>query len=299
MIRCAASHGPRSTPVRTSARGAGTRQAPCRQASHISSQEASKATDSPASTRSPGPIGSSARNRRASASTNAAAAPWLTATPFGRAGRPGGEDDPRVVVGAPGAPGVPIGALCGVRAAAVAEHRAHPGLAEHQLGAFVGVVGVDRDVGGAGGEHGQDRDVQLGGAGGDPDADPVADADARLGEAPARGLDLLGQPAVGQHGARLRRSRRRWGARSRCAARTSSSVRRAERARPEYSAGARVSASVTGYRPVGLRARRGQRAARGRMIHLPGGRAVSSAGSRSGWSTGGTTRGHSDLDYQG
>ena len=43
--------------MRTSERGAGTRQAPCRQASHISSQEASKATDSPASTRSPGPIG--------------------------------------------------------------------------------------------------------------------------------------------------------------------------------------------------------------------------------------------------
>ena len=34
---------------------AGTRQAPCRQASHISSQEASKATDRPASTRSRGP----------------------------------------------------------------------------------------------------------------------------------------------------------------------------------------------------------------------------------------------------
>jgi hypothetical protein len=60
----------------------------------------------------------------------------------------------------------------------VAEHRAHPGLAEHELGAFVGVVGVDRDVGGTRGEHGQDRDVQLGGAGGDPDADAVADPDA-------------------------------------------------------------------------------------------------------------------------
>ena len=45
--------------MRTSARGAGTRQAPCRQASHISSHEASNATDSPASTRSPGPSGSS------------------------------------------------------------------------------------------------------------------------------------------------------------------------------------------------------------------------------------------------
>ena len=64
VMRCATSHGPRSIPVRTSERGAGTRQAPLRQASHISSHDASKATDSPASTRSSGPIGSSARNRR-------------------------------------------------------------------------------------------------------------------------------------------------------------------------------------------------------------------------------------------
>ena len=85
VIRCSTSHGPRSMPVRTRARGAGTRQAPCRQASHISSHDASKATDSPARTRSPGPSGSSAsaRNNPASASTNAAAARWPTATPFG------------------------------------------------------------------------------------------------------------------------------------------------------------------------------------------------------------------------
>ena len=83
VMRWATSHGPRSTPVRTSERGAGTRQAPCRQASHISSQEASKATDRPASTRSPGPIGSSARNSPASASTKAAADACVTATPFG------------------------------------------------------------------------------------------------------------------------------------------------------------------------------------------------------------------------
>ncbi len=86
VIRCSASHGPRSTPLRTSERAAGTRQAPCRQASHISSQDASKATDSPASTRSPGPSGSvpsSTRNSCASASTNAAAEPCVTATPFG------------------------------------------------------------------------------------------------------------------------------------------------------------------------------------------------------------------------
>ncbi len=83
LMSRAISHGPRSIPDRTSARGAGTRQAPCRHASHISSHDASKATDNPASTRSPGPSGASRQNRRASASTNAAALRWVTATPFG------------------------------------------------------------------------------------------------------------------------------------------------------------------------------------------------------------------------
>ncbi len=83
VIVCAINHGPRSTPVRTSDRGAGTRHAPCPHASHISSHDASNATLNPASTRSPGPIGASCRNIRASASTNAAALRCVTATPFG------------------------------------------------------------------------------------------------------------------------------------------------------------------------------------------------------------------------
>ncbi len=70
-------------PVRTRLRGAGTRQAPWPQASHISSHEASNATDKPASTRSPGPIGLSCKNIRASASTKAAADRCETATPLG------------------------------------------------------------------------------------------------------------------------------------------------------------------------------------------------------------------------
>ena len=82
-MRFSTSQSPRSVPERTSERGAGTRQAPCRQASHISSHEASKATESPASTRSRGPSGLSRRNSRASASTKAAALRWVTATPFG------------------------------------------------------------------------------------------------------------------------------------------------------------------------------------------------------------------------
>ncbi len=79
----ATSQGPRSIPERTSERGAGTRHAPEPHASHISSHDASKATDNPASTRSPGPRGRSCRNSRDSASTNAAALRLLTATPFG------------------------------------------------------------------------------------------------------------------------------------------------------------------------------------------------------------------------
>ena len=66
----------------------------------------------------------------------------------------------------PGAPGAADRRAVRREPTAGAEHRAHPGLAEHELGAFVGVVGVDRDVGGTRGEHGQDRDVELGGAGG-------------------------------------------------------------------------------------------------------------------------------------
>ena len=75
--------GPRSMPLRTRLRGAGTRHAPCRHASHISSQDASKATERPASTRSPGPSGAPCRKSPASASTKAAADRCVTATPFG------------------------------------------------------------------------------------------------------------------------------------------------------------------------------------------------------------------------
>jgi len=83
VMRLACNQGPTSTPERTRERGAGTRHAPYAQASHISSQLASKATESPAITRSPGPIGAPCRNIRDSASTKAAALRWVTATPLG------------------------------------------------------------------------------------------------------------------------------------------------------------------------------------------------------------------------
>ena len=73
VTRLAESQGPTSIPLLTSARGACTRHAAYLQASHISSQLASKATDSPAITRSPTPSGASCRNIRDSASTKAAA----------------------------------------------------------------------------------------------------------------------------------------------------------------------------------------------------------------------------------
>ncbi len=111
VTRCSTSHGPRSTPLRTRARGAGTRQPPCRQASHISSHEASNATDRPASTRSCGPSGASCRNSRASASTNAAAERWVTATPLGTPVDP----EVKMIQASSSGPGAPAGRWAGVR----------------------------------------------------------------------------------------------------------------------------------------------------------------------------------------
>ena len=85
-------------PERTSARGAGTRQAPWRQASHISSQEASKATDSPASTRSSGPSGSSLQEEPGLGVDEGGRRAVGDGDALGRAGGAGGEDDPGVVV---------------------------------------------------------------------------------------------------------------------------------------------------------------------------------------------------------
>ena len=76
----------------------------------------------------------------------------------------------------------------------------HPGLAEDQLGPLVRVLGVHGHVGGAGGEYGEDRDVQLIGAGRHADADPVAEADPGGAQPPPQVLDLDGQRPVGQRG---------------------------------------------------------------------------------------------------
>jgi hypothetical protein len=113
------------------------------------------------------------------------------------AGGAGGEDDPGVVVGSgPARP--PLRRTPQRDGAAVAEHRADVRLAEDQLGALLRVVRVDRHVRRTGREHTEDRQVELGGAGGDTHADPVADADPVPGEQHPHRVDLLGQFAVGE-----------------------------------------------------------------------------------------------------
>lgn len=152
-------------------------------------------------TRSPGPIGSSVRNSEASASTKAAALRWLTATPLGLPVEPEVKmihascSGPGRAAAAPAAGGVGD-----VDARSGAQHRPYPGLAEDQLGALVRVLGVDRHVGGARGEHGQDARVQLVGAGGHAYPDPVAEAHPGGREGQQAALDLGGQRPVGQPG---------------------------------------------------------------------------------------------------
>ena len=120
--------------------------------------------------------------------------PMRHGDPLGDPGGPGGEDDPGVVVDAGRRDGdrcvgarmrrraveqgrIPcldvLGGRRHVRAART-DDAAHAGLAEDEAGAFVRVVGVDRDVGGPDGQHAEDRDVQLLRAGRHPDAHAVA-----------------------------------------------------------------------------------------------------------------------------
>jgi hypothetical protein len=81
----------------------------------------------------------------------------------------------------------------------VPRDRGHLGLAENEFRALLRVVRVHRNVSGPHRQHRQDRDVELGGAGGDPDAHPVAYADSGASQAAAVGVDLFGELAVAQH----------------------------------------------------------------------------------------------------
>ena len=205
VIALATSHGPTSTPLRTSDLGAGTRQAPYAQASHISSQLASKATERPAITRSPGPTGSSTRNIRDSASTKAAALRWVTATPLGLPVEPlvkMTQASSSIVGPGCGFGGRPVGQLGGDPALdpqVVADHRDGVGLLEHDARALVGVVGIDGHVGRAGAEDAEDRDVEIGRARLDAYADLVTDADAGLEQLARDLVGGLGELGIGEH----------------------------------------------------------------------------------------------------
>ena len=185
-------------PLRTSDRGAGTRQAPCRQASHISSHEASNATDSPASTRSPGPIGLSCRNICASASTNAAALRCVTATPLGV------PVDPEVKM---------IQASSRVSGAPARQPREEPGPRAMPASVTTATTSASPNTNSArssgssastgtyaapGGQRREDRHVQREAAGRHPDADPVAATDATRGQPRDAGFDVADQLAVGE-----------------------------------------------------------------------------------------------------
>jgi hypothetical protein len=120
---------------------------------------------------------------------------------LGLAGGARGEDDPGVVAGAgPAGAAAAAGLALDGDPAVGADDGADPGLAEHQGRPLVRVLEVDGHVGGPGGEDGEDCDVEVGGPGRHPDADPVAGADTGGGERGPHRADLGGQGAVAQHG---------------------------------------------------------------------------------------------------
>ncbi len=119
---------------------------------------------------------------------------------FGRAGGPGGEDDPGVVAGdrLPGALEGPGAAGIRDNRAAGAQDARHPGLAEDQFGPLVRVVRIDRNIGGPHKQHRQDRDVELVGARGDPDADLVPGTQPGQVQLPRGRADLLHQLGIAE-----------------------------------------------------------------------------------------------------
>ena len=164
--RCA-NHVTSSGPVLTTDRGAGTRQAPWRQASHISSQEASKATDRPAR---PGP--------RAPADHRAGtASPRHRRTPLhcgGSRPHPWGCRSCQVKMThasslAPGGGRQHRSAAPPARSiTTVADDDADARCGPHQFGTVVRVIHVDGHVGRPDRQHGEDGQVKLCTTGTDP-----------------------------------------------------------------------------------------------------------------------------------
>ncbi len=116
---------------------------------------------------------------------------------LGLPGGTGGEDDPRVVLHArPGRGKAALGDDGDLEP--VPDDGPHLRLPEHQLGPLVGILGVHRHVGGPGGQYGEDRHVQLVGAGRHPHAHPVAQPDPGGVERPPQDLHLGGELPVGE-----------------------------------------------------------------------------------------------------
>ncbi len=129
---------PRSRSCGPASAAPGTRQAPLRHASHISSHEASNATDRPASTwisrterlRLSRPGTAALRRRR-----TPLPAPVGDGYALGHARGPRGEDDPGIVVGGWGRAGPAAGPTGGRDRRPVGEHRGDAGLPENTRGA--------------------------------------------------------------------------------------------------------------------------------------------------------------------
>ena len=156
------------------------------------------------------------------------------------AGGSGGEDDPGVVAAQRRRRAPPPRRAGPADQALLGDDADHVGLAEHQVGAFVGVVGVDRHVGRAGGQRREDRHVQRVAARRHPDADAVAAADAAGGQPLDALLDVGDQLGVGElDGAVVERGRVRdsgprcrRGCRSACAVRARTATTRTARGCP-------------------------------------------------------------------
>ena len=117
---------------------------------------------------------------------------------LGGSGGPGGEDDP-CVVSAQGRRGAPASRRTGAAdQALLGDHRDDVGLGEHQFGALLRVVGVNRNVGGAGRQCRQDGHIQRIVARRHPDSDAVAAADATDCQPGDTFFDIGDQLGVGE-----------------------------------------------------------------------------------------------------
>ena len=137
--------------------------------------EASKPTDSPAITRSPGPSGALLEEHPGLGVDEGGGRAVRDRDALGRARRAGGEDHPGVVGGLRVAASAPVARARPRRDRPARCRRGSDArLAEDRSGTLVGVVGVHRDVGRRRRAGSHDGHVEVDGAGLDADADPVA-----------------------------------------------------------------------------------------------------------------------------